>query len=60
MTVSTTFGYNQREDRVWISCDAWPQRVWITRRVLRGMMQAVIRVLESDVAADPEAAPFTQ
>lgn len=38
--VSThTFGYNVSEDRIWISCAAWPQRVWITRRLARAMVQ---------------------
>ena len=56
MAVSTTFGYNVSEDRIWISCAAWPQRVWITRRLARAMVQAVVGVLESAAATSPAAA----
>lgn len=57
MAVSTTFGYNVAEDRIWISCGAWPQRVWITRRLARGMVEAVVMALESAAATADEALP---
>ena len=47
MAVSTTFGYNASEDRIWISCAAWPQRVWLTRRTVREVVQAAVAQLES-------------
>lgn len=60
MAVSTTFGYNVSEDRIWISCAAWPQRVWITRRLARAMVQAVVGVLESAEAPAADARPAAE
>lgn len=56
MAVSTTFGYNAGEDRIWISCTAWPQRVWLTRRIVRGIVQAAVTQLESSLVAAPDDA----
>lgn len=59
MTVSTTFGYSRAEDRIWISCSAWPQRVWLTRRIAQAALQAGVRVIESGPAATgPQADPL--
>ena len=60
MAVSTTFGYNVSEDRIWISCAAWPQRVWITRRVARTILQAVVGVVETAASAEPDARPAVE
>ena len=51
MPVSTTFGYSATEDRIWMSCAAWPQRIWLTRRVARAVLQAAVHVIET---APPE------
>ena len=55
MTASTTFGYHAGEDRVWISCTAWPQRIWITRRMARGIVQLVATALEKAPPGAPDA-----
>ncbi|QTD46513.1 hypothetical protein [Ottowia testudinis] len=60
MAVSTTFGYNAPEDRLWLACAAWPQRLWLTRRVVRAMLQAVVQSLESAAAAAPLPAGDTR
>jgi len=60
MTVSTTFGYSATEDRIWMSCDAWPQRIWITRRIAREVLRVVALVIESDPADDALAAQLTR
>lgn len=57
MAVYTTFGYNQREDRVWIDCAAWPQRIWLTRRMTGAIMQLAVGALESEHAASPVTPP---
>ena len=56
MAVSTTFGYHAGEDRLWIDCAAWPQRLWVTRRLARGMVQALVAALESAAAPAPDEA----
>ncbi len=56
MNVSTTFGYSPAEDRLWISCSAWPQRVWLTRRIAQAVLQAGVRMIEAGGAtASPQA-----
>ncbi|MDO5691714.1 MAG: hypothetical protein Q4G70_04430 [Pseudomonadota bacterium] len=60
MTVSTTFGYSATEDRIWLSCDAWPQRVWFPRRLVRGILRITIAQLEAQAGgaqADDERPP---
>lgn len=58
MSVSTTFGYNAAEDRLWMRCEGWPQRLWLTRRIAQAMLWAVVELIE----APPRSAqnPSTQ
>ena len=51
MAVSTTFGYNAAEDRIWLACAAWPERLWLTRRRVRAVLQAAVAALEADPPA---------
>jgi hypothetical protein len=48
--VTTTFGYNAAEDRLWLNCDAWPQRIWITRRMACKVLQAAAQAIEDALA----------
>ena len=58
MSVTTTFGYSATEDRLWMRCDGWPQRVWLTRRTARAMVQALVRLIETTPApGDTAGAP---
>lgn len=56
MAVSTTFGYNAAEDRIWLACAAWPERLWLTRRMVRAVLQAAVSALEADPPALPSGA----
>ena len=56
MAVSTTFGYNAPEDRIWLACAAWPERLWLTRRMVRAVLQAAVSALEADPPALPSGA----
>ena len=56
MAVSTTFGYNAPEDRIWRACAAWPERLWLTRRMVRAVLQAAVSALEADPPALPSGA----
>ena len=56
MAVSTTFGYNAPEDRIWLACAAWPERLWLTRRMVRAVLQAVVSALEAEPPALPSGA----
>ena len=56
MAVSTTFGYHAGEDRLWISCGAWPQRVWLTRRMARILLQLTVGLLEAPASGDARPA----
>jgi hypothetical protein len=60
MTVSTTFGYNATEDRLWMSCSAWPQRIWITRRMTGDILRAVARAIEDGAAESASPLPLSQ
>ena len=56
--LSTTFGYHASEDRVWLACPAWPQRLWLTRRIVRQILGAVVQQIEAGPAAEGDAAPL--
>ncbi len=60
MAVSTTFGYHAGEDRLWISCAAWPQRVWLTRRMARAVIELTVAVLEAPAAGGGDARPAAE
>jgi hypothetical protein len=60
MTVSTTFGYNATEDRLWMRCDAWPRRLWITRRIALKVLQAVVQAIEGWHDADGTPADIAE
>jgi len=53
MTVTTTFGYNPVEDRLWVSCSGWSNRLWLTRRMTQMMVALVARVLENSAPLPP-------
>ena len=58
VVLSTTFGYHAGEDRVWLACPAWPQRLWLTRRIVRQILGAVVQQIEAGPAAEGDAAPL--
>lgn len=61
MTVTTTFGYNAGEDRIWISCNAWPQRVWLTRRLTTQVLTEVAAALEQGASvAEGDTRPVAE
>lgn len=45
--VSTTFGYDKQEDRLWMSFDDGTPRLWLTRRLVAHLMGPVLGALES-------------
>ena len=57
MTVSTTFGYLSQQDRIWLRCTAWPEPLWLSRRLSLRIVEQVARLLETQApAANPAAA----
>lgn len=44
---STTFGYDQHEDRVWMSFDDGQARLWLTRRLVARLLGPMLAHFES-------------
>ncbi|WP_342128848.1 hypothetical protein [Hydrogenophaga sp. OTU3427] len=45
--VSTTLGYDKREDRVWLSFDDGTPRLWFTRRLVSHLLGPMLRPFEA-------------
>lgn len=43
---STTFGYDKREDRVWLSFDDKTPRLWLTRRMVSHLLGPMLQPFE--------------
>ena len=43
---STTFGYDKREDRVWLSFDDTTPRLWLTRRMVSHLLGPMLKPFE--------------
>lgn len=50
--LTTTFGYHPGEDRIWLDCASWPQRVWLTRRMVQQVMGAIVQHIEAAARTD--------
>ena len=47
MTVSTTFGHDAQQDRIWLRCSAWTEPLWLTRRLTLATIDLLVQVLQA-------------
>ncbi len=52
---TSTFGYNSKEDRIWVSNSAWKERIWITRRQVQDMLGTLARTLEQAATGEGDS-----
>ena len=57
---TSTFGFNAQEDRVWMSSSDWSERIWLTRRQSRSLIELLAQALQNTAQGDDKPAQMVR